>query len=605
MIQKLGYYLSRPGYYLSIAYYDIPFRVIFIILISKLLLFDYFIGLGTLSFSPDFGIILIMLTFALLIANRFIKLTYLLSINIIFSFIFLLNSLYRSYFSDFASVYCINQIPMLTKVADSVIYLMKKEYLFIVDFIFLPFLLLPLKQKIKYNFNIVDRIKTFCILFLLGLYCNFAIFAYIKTGMIHNFFNFQGERSILVANTGIINYHVIDALSYMSAEIKKKHITQSDFYMVTNWFTENNNKRTIVNAFTGKEKGCNVIIIQAESLQNFVIGRNYKGREITPQLNRLARKAIYFNNIYDQTAAGGSSDATFLANCSLFPAIRGAVSFLYPHNNFDSLPKVLREHGYISTVMEPYAKSFWNSETFDKTLGFETQYYQDNFVINDVIGLGLSDRAFLSQSIDKIRELPKPFYAFLRTLTAHYPYNYVTNDINNFPVGDLEGKTIGNYIRTMHYVDSAIGEFLNKLSENNLASNSIIVVYGDHRARLSNSELRLIGVTDMNENRKIPVIIYLPNRNQAYKRTSIGGLIDVSPTICNILGIDVSDKFFMGRDLGQKENSFAIFRDGSYICDNGSINETSAQQQLMISDLLIEKDMIPRIRDSGTHLSSP
>jgi lipoteichoic acid synthase len=51
----------------------------------------------------------------------------------------------------------------------------------------------------------------------------------------------------------------------------------------------------------------------------------------------------------------------------------------------------------------------------------------------------------------------------------------------------------------MHYLDSAIGGFLQELTEADLLSNTIIVVYGDHRARLSEEDLRRIEITDMRE----------------------------------------------------------------------------------------------------------
>lgn len=592
-MRKLAYYLSRPGYYLSVAYYDIPFRIFFSILVLKLLLFDYIIGLGTLSlsFAADFGVILIMLAFSLVIKNKIFKLTYLLLINLLFSLVFFSNSLYRSYFQDFVSIYCINQIPLLTGVADSVIYLINKELLFIVDLLFLPLLFLKLKNK--YDYNIIDRIKALSTILLLGLYCNLTIFSNMLSGQ--NFSNFIGERSIFVEYSGIINYQMFDAYCYMISKIKKANVTQSDVNLVEAWY-KGNNKRT-VNDLTAIGKGNNLIIIQLESMQNFVIERRYDDREITPNLNKLVKEGIYFNSIYDQTAAGGSSDSTLLANSSLYPARKGATSYLHPQNCFDSLPKILRENGYVTAVMHPNVSSFWNSATFEKSLGFELQFYKDDFVINDTIGLGLGDKAFFSQSLEKIKKLPNPFYIFLRTLTAHFPYDYITKDIDNFPLNDIEGKTTGHYLRTMHYVDSAIGEFLQKLHENDLASNTIIVVYSDHRARLPESELKRIGINDLNENRKIPLIINLPNRKQKDVRDTVGGLIDVAPTICNILGIDISDKLFMGRDLGYRENSFVIFRDGSHICNKGSIDKTYAQEQLMISDLIIEKDIIPFIRD--------
>ena len=154
-------------------------------------------------------------------------------------------------------------------------------------------------------------------------------------------------------------------------------------------------------------------------------------------------------------------------------------------------------------------------------------------------------------------------------------------------------------MRTMHYVDSAIGEFLQKLSDNDLFSNTIVVIYGDHRARLPEDALRRIGVSDMVEGRKIPLIISLPNRKQKYESDTLGGLVDVAPTLCNILGIDPSYNFFMGRDLGNGDRSFVVFRDGSYMSGKGSVNKAFAEEQLKVSDLLLEKDLAPLIRGKG------
>jgi phosphoglycerol transferase MdoB-like AlkP superfamily enzyme len=247
--------------------------------------------------------------------------------------------------------------------------------------------------------------------------------------------------------------------------------------------------------------------------------------------------------------------------------------------------------------MEAYKKFFWNSATFDKSLGFEQQFYEDDYVMTDKIGWGLSDEAFFLQSIEKIKKLPTPFYAFLRTLSTHAPFAHITRDIDNFPLHDLEGEVIGYYIRSVHYVDSAIGKFLHKLSEYSLRSNAIIVIYGDHRSRLPESELKRMGINDLREIRKIPLIISIPNFEQKGERDTIGGLIDLTPTICNILGIDIADKFFIGRDLGNGDRSFVIFKDGSYVSMRDSMNKINAAEQLKISDLILEKNMIQVIRN--------
>jgi lipoteichoic acid synthase len=586
-MRKITYYIRRPGYYLSVAFRDIPFTIIFITLSLKLLYFDHINGLKTLSFAADFGVIVIMLAFSLLIKNNIFKIIYLLFLNLVFSFIFLAHSLYRAYFEDFASAYYLEQIPLLLGVSDSVIYLIKNKFLFFIDFAILPFLLLKLKNK--YAFNIKERIVSLIIFFLLGLYCNLTVISSILGGL--NAFTFIGERYICVWDVGIINYQLFDLYGFLTSKIKKVSLTQSDINSVKAWVK--NNKRSGTNDWTAIGERNNLIIIQLESMQNFVVGKRFHGREITPNLNKLAKEGIYFTNIYDQTAAGSSADATLLANSSLYPARTGAASFLYGENCFDSLPKVLRKHGYVTAAMHPNVKSFWNSAVFEKSLGFERQFYKNEFVINDTIGLGLSDRTFFLQSYEKIKQLPTPFYAFLRTLTAHFPYDYVKKEIDNFPLSDMEGKITGHYFRTTHYVDAAIGEFLHKLSESNLSKNTIIAIYSDHRARLPEDELKQMGIKFLNEYKRIPLIIYIPNKELSIERDTIGGLIDVAPTLCNILGIDISHTLFVGIDLMSNHQGFVIFRDGSYISKDNSTDGGLVQKQLLISDLILEKDIVP------------
>jgi phosphoglycerol transferase MdoB-like AlkP superfamily enzyme len=253
--------------------------------------------------------------------------------------------------------------------------------------------------------------------------------------------------------------------------------------------------------------------------------------------------------------------------------------------------------------MHAYKSTYWNRAKFEKVLGFEFQFYEDKYsVMEDHLGWGLSDKGFFSQSVEKMKSLRSPFYVLLTTLTTHVPYDDVTIKIDTFPLGSIEGKLIGNYIRSMHYVDSAIGSFLKKLAEYDLVSNSIIVIYGDHRARFDENDLKMVGITDMKELRKIPFIINFTDKFLGNKPDTIGGLIDYAPTISNILGMNTSGGFFMGRDLMTLNDSFVVFRDGSYIDKRKFLNEVNAQDILKVSDLIIEKDMIPLIKNNGSNV---
>lgn len=583
--------LQKIGYYLSLAFYDPYFRIFFITLVLKLSLFLYLIGLPFNSFFPSFGFILLPLSLSMILNNKQFKLLFLLFVNIIFSIIFFSNSIYFKYFGDFISIYDFHQAHQLTTVLDVVANLIGIEILFLFDLIFIPFL------GLKFN-NITspDKIKSALILSILSLYFIFNPMILNKE-LQKRFIRGIYFSSDFVRDFGIINYQITDTYNYLLAKTKKQ-ITQSDIALVKKWFEEKNSHNQ-KNYMTAIGKGLNLIIIQVESLQNFVIGKSVNGKEITPNLNRLAESGIYFRNIYDQTAAGNTSDSIFLSNSSLFPTSKGAICYLYFQNCFDTLPKILKNFGYKTAIMHALDKTYWNMSKFSHNLGFEYHFFEDKYEITEKLGgflKGLSDREFFRQSVDKLKNLKSPFYALLITLSSHAPYAHITEDMVNFPLNGLKDEIIGYYIRAIHYTDSAIGDFLERLSENKMLENTIIVVFGDHRSRLPEKEIRKIGINDMSELRKIPIIISLPGKRIGKIKDTIGGHIDITPTILNILGIDASDRFFMGKDL-MDDNSFVIFRNGSFISNDPAMNELQAKRQLMISDLIIEKDMIPILRN--------
>ena len=96
--------------------------------------------------------------------------------------------------------------------------------------------------------------------------------------------------------------------------------------------------------------------------------------EITPNLNRLIEKSIYFNNYYCETGLGGTSDAEFLANTSLYPIKAGSVYMKYPGNDYCSLPKIMKNLGYSTIAMHAYKPGFWNRSVMYPNLGFDEFY---------------------------------------------------------------------------------------------------------------------------------------------------------------------------------------------------------------------------------------
>jgi lipoteichoic acid synthase len=567
------------------SYIDDQLTVFFGILVLKLALFCSLNGLGKNCFLPSLGVIILALAVAVPAVSSRRRLGYFICLDLVCSLLFFTHSLYMKYFHDFATLYDLAQIRQLPAVTGAVFHLAGKESLFFVDFFFLPLLLLGSGRRPRSAWT--ERCKVAVVLILFGLYLNSPVIASItKSRDFEAIYN----RDDFVKQRGIFSYQVADAVHYFATSLDRSRVSPDDVRLVRNWWRRS--RQPVKDHLAGSAKGMNLIVIQVESMQNFVLGARFKGREITPNLNSLVRTGIRFTDIYDQTGDGNSSDATLLANASLYPSRQGAAAFLYPRDCFDSLPKVLDRHGYTTASMHANQKNFWNSAVFERALGFERQFYRDEYVISDRIGMGLSDKAFFEQSLEKIRRMPGPFYVFMRTLTSHMPFDQVTPEIDDFPLYELEGTLIGNYIRSMHYVDTAIGEFLKKLPNAGAPAGSVVVVYGDHRARLSGDDLSALGVHDPDEITKIPLIISMPGSGRGETVGTFGGLIDVAPTLCAILGVDTSDTFFLGADLLGTKGGVVVFRDGTSVMRNDAANEETVTGLLRLSDLILEKDMI-------------
>ena len=346
-------------------------------------------------------------------------------------------------------------------------------------------------------------------------------------------------------------------------------LTNEDKAAITELYKNKNSKPT-GNKLNGVAKGKNLIVVQMEAIQHFVINRKIEGKEITPNLNKLIKDCLYFDNIYYQVSGGNTSDAEFLINTSMYPAKEGSVYHRFPENTYYSLASIMKEKGYDTYSLHGFEKYFWNRNEMYKALKFDTFYSQEDFVLDDFAGWDgqtLSDSSFFRQSLDKI-DVSKPFYSFFITLSSHHPFNYFEDC--DFFVGEFEGTFIGNYLKAANYLDKCIGEFIDNLKQRGLYDNSLLVLYGDHSAVPkieSDGLMQLLGIEynnpDWTKLQKVPVIIHYPQQEESEVISTIGGQIDILPTIANLMDFDVP--YALGKDLINNDENYAILRNGSVV----------------------------------------
>ena len=212
----------------------------------------------------------------------------------------------------------------------------------------------------------------------------------------------------------------------------------------------------------GAARGKNLIVVQVESLQDFVVDFAIGGQEVMPHLRGWTADSLRFTNVTDQTSEGRTSDAEFTTMASLLPLDHGAVAFRFPGNHYTALPRVLAEHGYATLSAVAFEPGFWNRQVMHPSYGFQHSLFEPDFQMTEQIGWGLNDHDFLQQMVPRLEQLPRPFAAWLITLSLHHPFEAFPDAHKVLKLGALEGTSFGNYLHTMRFFDQALEDFTDR-----------------------------------------------------------------------------------------------------------------------------------------------
>ncbi len=300
----------------------------------------------------------------------------------------------------------------------------------------------------------------------------------------------------------------------------------------------------------GLARGDNLLIVQIESFQGWVVGARVGGQEVTPFLNTLEARGLYFPTIADITAQGMTSDAEYATLNSAYPLAQGAISFLRATNDFVTIGHTLAEAGYTTFSAHPYNRGFWNRATLHPRYGFARSLFARELGPGRKIAWGLADEPFFRRVLPEIAALPEPFFTFLVTLSVHHPYNYFPEDRRRLELGELEGTALGNYLHGMREMDEAVAELFTELEELGLADHTLVALYGDHDARLGAPPeiLKLAGVSRWTPAvprllERVPLFIVTPGRALTGASPRVGSLVDLGPTLLHLLGLTAPTSF--------------------------------------------------------------
>lgn len=544
--------------------------------------------------------IFILIAFAFLFKNK-ARIGFLLLLNFVISFLFVMDIWYFRGYGNLASVHLIKETANLENLSDSIFSMARlKDAAFFIDIVLLGGLAF-FYRNIFLGFQ--RRVKTFFILFLASALYITAVSVLIDVVKIipnQTFFYTSWVPTRTVSQLSPLGYHYLDLFLFV-VESHQITLSKTQKNSIETWFRDKK-ENLPDNKFKEIFKGKNLIFIQVESLENFVINQKMNGQEITPNLNKMLKNSIYFSNFYEQINNGGSTDADFMANTSIYPLRMGSTFFRYPDNVYNSLPKLLQKQAYSTIAIHPDRAAYWNWLPNLKAIGFEKCIDSEYFDKAEQIGLGISDGSFLRQVEPILKKQKQPFYSFIVTLTSHSPFNLPKKYRELKMDSKLDKTKLGGYFQSAHYTDKQIGSFISKLDEDGILDNSVVVIYGDHCGihRYYKDELKSIKPQEawwLETNQQIPLIIYQKNMQQEESKI-IGGQIDILPTIAYIMGIDEKEieSSAMGRNLFKTRKNFAVSAHSEFIGEASNQKEIENEiKGLALADMMIQSNYFKRM----------
>ncbi|MDP4091363.1 MAG: LTA synthase family protein [Bacillota bacterium] len=581
--------------------------LLFVFIISiKMLQYDKYINPAGHTFKylfPPIAASVFVIVGISLIFKRRTRYKVLLGADIAISIILFADTVYFGYFKDIISAGAIRNSFLIKDVSASVTSLIRPVFfLYFIDILILIPLSIFYKKHLKDNSRIRLRAAMSIIVILISVSMDAGYFNKLAKDQ-PNLFETMSNKLYIAEILGNVNYHAADAYSYIVTSLGKSKLPEGrekDIKtFLTGMDTQNEPK------MKGVGEGKNLIMIQVEALQQFVINKSVNGQEITPNLNKFINRSLYFDNFYYQVAEGNTSDAEFMVNNSLYPAASGAAYYRYANDTLDSLPSKFNSVGYYTSVMHGNSEGFWNRNVMYKTMKFDDFYGEKSFDMSERIGLGLSDKAFLNQAITKMDTFKQPFYNFMITLSSHHPFDG-GGAFGSYDVGDMKGTLLGSYLQAIHYTDAQLGTFFDELEKKGYLDNSIIILYGDHYAMPKQSEkdlYKFLGESNASDftwfqYQKVPFLIHFPGDKNKGTDHTVAGQMDVLPTISNMFNINQNNYF--GRDMLNVGNRFLIFRNGSFI--NGKylyISSNNTYYDENTGEKVEEDDKLKAIRDEA------
>ena len=404
-------------------------------------------------------------------------------VDIIISILLLADNLYHAYSSSILSIAQIMNLQYGEEIMSTLPMLLRARHLlYFIDIIVVFILLFTKILKIEKKKKLAIKYKMIKVILGVGVT---ILFFYMDKFYISLAKEDPFNKDMQVKKSTIYGYHISDIENTINIKNQAKYHTKeelmADYEELKKEYDEKYSETNY--DLKGYIKGKNVIILQLESIQDFVINRKINGKEITPNLNKFINENIKISNMFMQSYSS-TADSEFSSITSLYPMENGMSYSRYYTNAYDNIFTMFENEGYTTSYMHGNYGYFWNRGNVYKAFGVQNIELKDSFAdtSEDINGY-LSDELLYTQAVEKLKNYNKPFMSYIVSASSHTPFYLLGLEDKSkvsINVGKYENTFLGCYLEAVNYADYAFGIFIEKLKEADLYDDTVILLYGDH-----------------------------------------------------------------------------------------------------------------------------
>ena len=318
--------------------------------------------------------------------------------------------------------------------------------------------------------------------------------------------------------------------------------------------------RTITSAKPELQK--NVVLISIESLSAAYMKAYGYEESVTPFLDQLAQKSLFFTNLY---ATGNRTVRGLEALTLCIPPTAGesVIKREKENKNKFTTGSVFKSKGYSVKYLYGGYSYFDNMKDFYGGNGYQI-VDRDNFTPEEITFAnvwGVCDEDMAKKAISEMNKdynAGKPFFHHWMTVSNHRPFTYPEGKID-IPA-DSKSRKGG-----VKYTDYSIMKFFEMAQKQPWFKNTVFVIVADHCSSSA-------GKTELPMDKyRIPAMIYSPEFVAPQKFSQVTSQIDVMPTVLGLLNFKYQSKF-LGQDVFSKNfvprAYIATYQDLGFIKDN-------------------------------------